>query len=102
MLMTGFAQHYDAAVERALASDARANAAVERALASDARANAAVASSRELMAKLAAERFGAEAGERLKSMLDGIVDPEQFQEAVAHVAASRTAEELFAFFDKRH
>ena len=86
MLMTGFAQHYDAAVERALASDARANAAV--------------VSNRELMADLAAERFGAEAGERLKAMLDGIVDPEQFQEATAHVAASRTAEELFAFFDK--
>ncbi len=85
--MTGFAQHYDAAVERALASDARADAAV--------------ALSRELVAKLAAERFGAEAGERLKSMLDGIVDPERFQEATAHVADSLTSDELFAFFDKR-
>ena len=92
--MTGFAQHYDAAVERALASDARAEA-------SDARADAAVALSRELLAKLAAERFGAEAGERLKSVLDGIVDPERFQEATAHVADSLTSDELFAFFDKR-
>ena len=99
--MTGFAQHYDAAVERALASDARADAADARAEASDARAEAAVASNRELMARLAAERFGAEAGERLKSVLDGIVDPERFQEATAHVAVSRTSEELFAFFDKR-
>ncbi len=71
--MTGFARHYDAAV----------------------------ASNRELMADLAAERFGAEAGERLKSALDSIVDPEEFQAARAHVTASRTAEELFAFFDKR-
>ncbi len=106
--MTGFAQHYDAAVERALAADARADAAVERAEAfdaraeaSDARAEASMALNRELMARLAAERFGDEAGERLKSMLDGIVDPERFQEATAHVAVSRTSEELFAFFDKR-
>ena len=71
--MTGFAQHYDAAV----------------------------ASNRELLADLATERFDAEAGERLKSMLDGIVDPKEFQKAKAHVRTSRTAEELFAFFDKR-
>ena len=79
--MTGFAQHYDAAVERAEAS---------------------MASNRELMADLAAERFDAETGERLKSMLDGIVDLEELQEAKTHVRASRTAEELFAYFDRRH
>ena len=72
--MTGFARHFDAVV----------------------------ASNRELMAMLAAERFGAEAGERLKSALDGIVHPEEFQAAKAHVRGSRTAEELFAFFDKHH
>ena len=94
-LMTGFAQHYDAAVERA-------NAALERAEASDARTEASMASNRELMADLAAERFGAETGERLKSILDGIVDLEELQEAKAHVRASRTAGELFAYFDRRH
>ncbi len=113
--MTGFAQHYDAAVERALASDARAKASDARAEASDARAKAsdarAAASdaraegfralSRELLADLAAERFDAEAGERLKAMLDGIVDLEDFQEARGHVRTSRTAQELFAYFDKR-
>ncbi len=121
--MTGFAQHYDAAVERAnasdaraaasdaradafdaraKASDARAEASDARAEASDARAEGFRASSRELLADLAAERFDAEAGERLKAMLDSIVDPEQFQEATAHVRTSRTAQELFAYFDKRH
>ena len=107
--MTGFAQHYDAAVERALASDARAKASDARAeasnaraAASDARAEEFRASSRELLADLAAERFDAEAGERLKAMLDGIVDPEQFQETTAHVRTSRTTQELFAYFDKRH
>ena len=93
--MTGFAQHYDAAVERA-------DAAVERAEASDARAEAFMASNRELMADLATERFGAETGERLKSMLDGIVDLEELREAKAHVRTSRTAEELLAYFDRRH
>ena len=99
--MTGFAQHYDAAVERALASDARAEASDARAAASDARAEVFRASSREILADLAAERFDAEAGERLKAMLEGIVDPERFQEATAHVRTSRTARELFAYFDKR-
>ena len=61
-----------------------------------------MAKNRELMAILAAQRFGAEAGERLKSMLDGIVEPEEFLKATAHFTASRTAEELFAFFDERH
>ena len=100
--MTGFAQHYDAAVERALASDARANAveASNRELMASNRG--LMASNRGLMADLAAARFGAETKERLKSALDGIVDPEEFQKATAHVTASRTAEELFAFFDRRH
>ena len=85
--MTGFAQHYDAAVERALASDARAEGFR--------------ASSRELLPDLAAERFDDETGKRLKAMLDGTVDLEDFQEARGHVRTSRTAEELFAYFDKR-
>ena len=93
--MTGFAQHYDTAVERALASDARADA-------SDARAEGFRASYREFAANLVAARFGAEAGERLKSALDGIVDLDEFQKATAHVNDSRTAEELFAYFDERH
>ena len=100
--MTGFAQHYDAAVERANAAVERANAALERAEASDAKAEASMASNRELMADLAAERFGAETGKCLKSILDGIVDLEELQEAKAHVRASRTAGELFAYFDRRH
>ena len=79
--MTGFARHYDAVVVS------------NREL---------MAKNRKLMAILAAQRFGAEAGERLKSELDGIVDPEGFQKATAHVRSSRTAEELFAFFDERH
>ena len=86
--MTGFAQHYDAVVV-----SNRELTASNREL---------MASNRELMADLAAARFGAEAEERLKSALDGIVDPEEFRKATAHVTASRTAEELFAFFDRRH
>ena len=92
--MTGFAQHYDATVERANASDARANA-------SDARAEAAMAVQRELMADLAAERFDAETGERLKPVLDGIVDLEDLLDAKARVKASRSAEELFSYFERR-
>ncbi len=80
-MKTGFARHYDAVVVS------------NREL---------MAKNRKLMAILAAQRFGAEAGERLKSELDGIVDPEEFQKATAHVRGSRTAEELFAFFDERH
>ena len=106
--MTGFAQHYDATVERANASDARANAAEARAEAADARANAAdartevsMAVQRELMADLAAERFDAETGERLKSVLDGIVDLEDLLDAQARVKASRSAEELFSYFERR-
>ena len=115
-LMTGFAQHYDATVERANAADARANAADARANAADARANAAdarieaadaraeaaMAVQRELMADLAAERFGAETGERLKSVLDGIVDLKDLLDAKARVKASRSAEELFSYFERRH
>ena len=92
--MTGFAQHYDATVERANAADARIEAA-------DARAEAAMAVQRELMADLAAERFDAETGERLKSVLDGIVDPKDLLDAKARVKASRSAEELFSYFERR-
>ena len=46
---------------------------------------AGAASNRELVVDLAAQRFGAETGERLKSTLDGIVDPK------AKAAAGRTA-----------
>ena len=100
--MTGFAQHYDAAVasNRELTASNRELTASNRELTASNRE--LTASNRELMVDLAAERFGVEAGERLKSMLDGIVDPEEFQAAKAHVRVSRTAEELFAFFDKRH
>ena len=102
LLMTGFAQHYDAAVasNRELAASNHELAASNHELAAS--NHELAASNRELMAKLAAERFGPEAGERLKSTLDGIIAPEELRKATAHVAASRTAEELFAFFDKRH
>ena len=99
--MTGFAQHYDAAVERALASDARAEASDARAAESDARAEGFRTSCCEFAANLVAARFGAEAGERLKTALDGIVDLDEFQKATVCVNASRTVEELFAYFDER-
>ena len=40
-----------------------------------------MAAQRELMAELAAERFGAEAAKQLKSALDGIVDLREFLNA---------------------
>ena len=92
--MTGFAQHYDATVERANAAEARAEAA-------DARTEVSTAAQRELMADLAAERFGAETGERLKPVLDGIVDLKDLMDAKARVKASRSAEELFSYFERR-
>ena len=57
---------------------------------------------REHLADLAAERFDAETGERLKSVLDGVVDLEELQDAKARVKASRSAGALFSYFEKRH
>ena len=53
---------------------------------------------REFMADPAAERFGAETGDRLKSALDAVVDHEEPLDAEVRVKASRSAQQLFSRF----
>ena len=65
-------------------------------------AEASMVARREFMADPAAERFGAETGDRLKSALDAVVDHEEPLDAEVRIKASRSAQQLCSRFGVRH